>query len=181
MRRTVLLAILALIAACKPAALSETVVASRENLVYAHVPKGEGWHCSANDTDKQTFQVRGVKCVYDGGVVLNAKLIDVDTGDARNADLFCIQDWKSEYKNVFKGVMKYTHDVVDWRGVPACRVELVGSSSKGPWSLLEIHAPNGRRLAQVTMSGSTPVVEKQRAAIDAWWKDVHMDLTLPGQ
>src|ERR1041385_4584125 len=165
--RFVLVAIALVCGACKPT-LSTTPVESAQGIVRAHVPLGDGWHCDKNDGDKETFQFRGVKCVYDGGLVLNAKLYDVETNDARTADVFCIQDWKAAYKTVFSGVQTYTNNVVQWRGIPACEVVIDGSSSKGPWHLWEIHAPNGRRMFQVNVSGKADVARAQQRVIDAW-------------
>ncbi len=175
------IAVVALASGCKPDVLSATSVEGGEGWVRAHVPKGDGWHCAAHDADKETFQFRGVKCQYDAGVVMTAKLYDVDTGDARTAQLFCIQDWRQAYAAVFKDVMTYTHDVVDWHGVPACKVVIDGASTKGPWHLFEIHAPNGRRMLQLTVMGSLPVVDKEQKVVDAWLDNLHYDLRLPGQ
>ena len=165
----------------KPTTLTDTVVASREGFVKVHVPAGDGWHCNALDLDKTTFQQRGVKCTQDAGIVLYAKVIDVDTNDARTAELFCIQDWKQEYSKIFTGVQKYTHDVVDWHGTPACEVVIEGSSQKGAWHLWELHAPNGKRLLQLTVSAFMPAYTARKQAVDDWLADVQYDLKVPGQ
>lgn len=169
------------LAAChtKPATLSDAVVESREGLVKAHVPVG--WRCEQNDLDKEHFQQRGVKCVDDAGVLIYAKILDVDTNDARNVTLMCMQDWKQEYSKIFTGVQKYTHDVVDFRGTPSCKVVIDGASPKGAWHMMDLHAPNGRRILQITVSGFMPEFQKQQRAIDDWIADLQYNLAVPGQ
>ncbi|HEY4222829.1 MAG TPA: hypothetical protein VGO62_15840 [Myxococcota bacterium] len=176
-----LLLVLACASGCRSPLLRSDVVVSGDKMVTAHVPQGDGWHCQVNDADKTSFQQRGVKCIQDTGLVLNARVLDVETNDARTAKLFCIQDWKEEYQSVFSGVQSYTHDVVDWRGVPACQVVIDGASAKGAWHLWELHAPNGRRLLEITVSGLLPLAKKEQPTVDAWLADLKYDLTLPGQ
>ena len=172
-----LLAVLC-VAACSP--LSSTESASREGVVRVRAPRPP-WHCAPNDADKDTYQHRGVKCVLDEGLVLSAKVYDVDTANVRTAEVFCVQDWKAEYASIIRTAAVYDARVVPFRGVPACEVTLEGTSTKGPWRLWEIHAPNGRKLLQITVSGSLPVWTREQRVIDAWRADLRYDLAVPGQ
>jgi hypothetical protein len=182
MRTLIALALLVTAAACKPGPLSDVEVASQNGAVRVRTPAGPGWNCQANDEVKETFTHHGVKCVLAKGLVLTAKVYEVQMADVRTAEIFCIQDWKQAYAALFTGVIvKASDEVKDFRGTPACEVVLEGTTQKGPWRLWEIHAPNGRKLLNVSVSGSLPVVTEQQASIDAWLQDLRYDLRVPGQ
>lgn len=180
MRALSLLAVIAL-AGCPKPPLTAVAVASQRGAVQGHTPSGAGWTCAPHDVEKDSFAFQGVKCKADEGVVLTAKLYEVDVADARTAELFCIQDWKQAYGSLFTVVVSTRSSVIDWRGVPACQVVLEGTTSKGPWRLWEIHAPNGKKLLQMNVSGSLPILQQKQAQIDAWLADVRYDLKVPGQ
>jgi hypothetical protein len=174
---------LTVLAACpRPSLLSDQAVESADGGMKAHLPAEAGWRCAPNDIIKDTYRHSGVKCVNDdAGVVLNAKLYEVDTPNARTAEVFCIQDWKEAMKGIFRTVVSSTTEVRPFRDVPACHVAVEGTSEKGPWRVEEIHAPNGRKLLQVSVNGSLPGIRAHRAVIDAWMQDLRYDLKVAGQ
>ena len=168
-------------ASCKETHLDDIEVVSAKGGVRAHAPGGPGWTCTRHDAAKETYEFQGIKCKDVEGVVLTAKLYEVDTADARTAQLFCMQDWKQAYGSLFRVIATTRADVVDWRGVPACEVVLEGTTEKGPWRIWEMHAPNCRKMLQMNVSGSLPVIARKQAVIDAWRNDVRYDLKVPGQ
>ena len=181
MRALTLLAFTFFASGCAEPLLTKVEVASAKGGVRGHAPSGPGWKCTPHDVEKESFAFQGIKCVDAEGVVLTAKLYEVDVADARTAELFCIQDWKAAYGSLFSVVVSATSGIKDRRGIPACEVVLEGTTTKGPWRIWEIHAPNGRKMLQMNVSGSLPVVQKKQRQIDAWLDDVTYDLKLPGQ
>lgn len=166
---------------CKEAHLSDVEVRSAKGAIHAHAPAGPGWTCTPFDAEKESYVYQGIKCKDAEGIVLTAKLYEVSVTDARTAQLFCMQDWKAAYGSLFNVVAASAANVIDWRGMPGCEVTLDGTTAKGPWRIWELHAPNGRKMLQMNVSGSLPVLQKKSAVVDAWKQDVRYDLTLPGQ
>ena len=182
MRALTLFALATVVASgCADPLLTSVVVASAQGGVRGHAPSGNAWKCTPHDLQKDSFSFQGIKCVGGDGVVLTAKVYEVEVTDARTAALFCMQDWKQAYGSLFSVVVSATSAVRDWRGVPACQVVLEGTTTKGPWRLWEIHAPNGRKMLQMNVSGSLPVITAKQQQIDAWLNDVSYDLKVPGQ
>lgn len=184
MRTPPLVALVALVAAasgCKDPVLSKVAVASGKGTVRGHAPAGPGWKCTPHDLEKESYVFQGIKCIGAEGLVLTTKIYEVDVAEAKTAELFCIQDWKAAYGSLFSTVVSVKSAVIDWRGVPACEVALEGTTTKGPWRLWEIHAPNGRKMLQMNVSGSLPVLQKRKELVDAWLADVAYDLKLPTQ
>jgi hypothetical protein len=167
--------------ACKEAHLSDVEVASAKGAIRSRAPAGAGWSCTPHDAEKESYAYQGIKCKDAEGIVLTAKLYEVSVTDARTAQLFCMQDWKAAYGSMFGVIASSTSNVIDWNGVPACEVVLEGTTQKGPWRIWELHAPNGRKMLQMNVSGSLPVLQKKSAVVDAWKRDVRYDLKLPGQ
>lgn len=176
-----LLVVVAVAGSCREAHLADAEVASAQGSVRARVPAGPGWSCAAHDAEKESYAYQGIKCKDAEGIVLTAKVYEVSVTDARTAQLFCMQDWKAAYGSMFGVIAASTAHVIDWNGVPACEVVLDGTTQKGPWRIWELHAPNGRKMLQMNVSGSLPVLQKKNAVVEAWKRDVRYDLTLPGQ
>lgn len=172
---------LAAVVGCKDAHLADVEVVSGNGSVRSRAPAGPGWSCTAHDATKESYAYQGIKCKDAEGIVLTAKLYEVATEDARTAELFCIQDWRAAYGSLFRVIAASRADVVTWKEMPACEVVLDGTTEKGAWRIWELHVPNGRKMLQMNLSGSLPVIQKKQAVIDAWKNDVRYDLTLPGQ
>jgi hypothetical protein len=173
-----------LFAGCRPQAapLSAVVVSSADGSITARTPEEAGWRCAPNDLVREGFRHGGVKCVNDeASMVMNAKLYELEAPDARSAEIFCIQDWRQVYGTVFSTVVSKAAEVRPFRGFPACHVVLEGTTAKGPWRIEEIHAPNGRKLLQITVNGALPSIRERGALIDAWRAGLVYDLTVPGQ
>lgn len=168
-------------AGCKETHLADVEVISAQGAIRAHAPAGPGWSCTPHDATKESYVYQGIKCKDAEGIVLTAKLYEVSVTDARTAQLFCMQDWKAAYGSMFGVIAASSANVIDWKGVPACEVVLDGTTQKGPWRIWELHAPNGRKMLQMNVSGSLPVLQKKSAVVEAWKRDVRYDLTLPGQ
>lgn len=169
------------LASCREAHLADIEVASAKGAIRARAPAGPGWTCTPHDAEKESYVYQGIKCKDPEGIVLTAKLYEVSVTDARTAALFCMQDWKAAYGSMFNVVAASSANVIQWKGIPACEVTLDGTTQKGPWRIWELHAPNGRKMLQMNVSGSLPVLQKKAAVVDAWQRDVRYDLTLPGQ
>ncbi len=171
----------ALASACKQAHLADVEVKSAKGAIRSRAPAGPGWSCAPHDAEKESYAYQGIKCKDAEGIVLTAKLYEVSVTDARTAQLFCMQDWRAAYGSMFGVIASSTTQVIEWNGVPGCEVILDGTTQKGPWRIWELHAPNGRKMLQMNVSGSLPVLQKKSAVVDAWKRDVRYDLTLPGQ
>jgi hypothetical protein len=161
----VLLSLSALSLACTP------TVQSGDGAVVLRAP-ARAWKCAPNDARLPHFNQSAVKCLLDDGdrrLVVNAKLYRVREEDATTAEIFCVQDWKRAYANLFSNFTSVKAEVTDWRGMKACALTIEGASiSDGkPTKLWELRAPSGLFVTTLSVLGHKELYEREASDVNA--------------